>query len=128
MKTFEVSNEITMLDAATATLAITGVFCGNLIGLPPDSQFAQLVLIIFGLNTLILLIRDRRAAGRQEKVRTIQPTLRRLAAAGASMEFVVAMTIYASLIPGHGWIATGLLLVGTGSSAQFLVQDRKLER
>lgn len=117
-----------MLDAATIALAVGGVLLGNLIGLPPDAQFAQLVLIVFGLNTVILVLRDRRAAGRQDKARTLQPTRGRLAAACAFMAFIVAIAVYAGLTPGHGWIATGLVLIGSGASIQFLVEDRKLPR
>ena len=119
-------DRIAVLDTASIVLAVAGVACGNLISLPPDSQLAQLWLIFAGLNTVILVIRDRRAASRQETVRTLMPTRRRVAATGAVMTAAVAMTIYVSGIPGHGWIAIGLLLVFTGFSARFLVQDRKL--
>ncbi|MSR98915.1 hypothetical protein FYJ28_08765 [Arthrobacter sp. BL-252-APC-1A] len=128
MMSAEDRDSVTMLDVGSITLAVAGVLCGNLIGLPPDAQFAQLVLIVFGLNTVILVLRDRRATSRQDKVRTLQPARRHMAAACAFMAFIVAMAVYVSLIPGHGWIAAGLLLVGSGASAQFLVADRKLPR
>ncbi|MCC3297007.1 hypothetical protein LOC59_09610 [Arthrobacter sp. zg-Y916] len=122
------TDRVAMLDAATIALAVGGVLLGNLIGLPPDAQFAQLVLIVFGLNTVILVLRDRRAAGRQDKARTLQPSRGRMAAACGFMAFIVAIAVYAGLTPGHGWIATGLVLIGSGASIQFLVEDRKLPR
>ena len=122
------TDRVAMLDAATMALAVGGVLLSNLIGLPPGAQLAQLVLIVFGLNTVILVLRDRRAASRQDKARTLQPTRGRMAAACGFMAFIVAIAVYASMNPGHGWIATGLLLIGSGASAQFLVEDSKLHR
>lgn len=121
-------DKVGLIDTATVALAVSGVLCGNLIDLPPDAQLAQLVLIVFGVNTVIRVLRDRRAVSRQDKVRSLHPMRRHMAAACASLTFIVVVAVYVSLIPGHGWIAAGLLLIGSGASAQFLVVDRKLHR
>ena len=113
-----------VLDTATIILVVTGVLCGNLIGLPPDAQLAQLILIFTGLNTVILVCRERWAVRRRESLRSFHPTRKRMAATGVALLVALALVFFLSLRPGHGWIAFGLALVGAGYSIQFLVESR----
>jgi len=125
----DAQKRVAQVDAASIALAVAGALCGNLIGLPPDAQAAQLMLLFTGLAAVLQMIRDRRAAARHETFRTFQPTGKRLTGTLALLGIVVVpVALYVSSIPGHGWIAIGLLLIGTGYSAQFLVEDRKVDQ
>ena len=122
-------DRVAQVDAVSIALAAAGILSGNLLGLPPDAQAAQLMLLFTGLAAALQVIRDRRAAARHETFRTFQPTGKRLAGTLLLLGVVVVpVALYVSSIPGHGWIAIGLLLIGTGYSAQFLVEDRKVDQ
>lgn len=126
MMSAKAPDRVTMLDAVSIALAVAGVLCGNLIGLPPDAQYAQLVLLFTGLTAVLHVIRDRRAAARHETFRMFNPKGKRLAGTAALLGAVVVPTaLYVSSIPGHGWMAIGYLLIGMGMTAPVLVENRR---
>ncbi|WP_055240491.1 hypothetical protein [Arthrobacter sp. Edens01] len=119
-------DRVAQVDAVSIALAAAGILSGNLLGLPPDAQAAQLMLLFTGLAAALQVIRDRRAAARHETFRTFQPTGKRLAGTLLLLGVVVVpVALYVSSIPGHGWIAIGYLLIGMGMTAPLLVANRK---
>ncbi|MFJ2661169.1 hypothetical protein [Arthrobacter koreensis] len=117
-------DNVKLLDAASIVLVVVGVLCASLISLPPRAQLVQATPLLFGLALTVRVIRDRQSAARHETVRTVRPRGKRLGPAALAGAVLVPVLFYGA-VQGYGWLATGCLLVGVGTSTSSLVESRK---